>query len=70
MQLDINKFRKHRLCLGLTRSKLAEIVGVHRSTIKRIEDGTQFPTNITLQKLADVFEVQVSDLIIFENDEL
>lgn len=62
--------KARRESLGLSKYKLAEMVGVHRSTIGRIEEGTQFPNNETLQKLADVFGVQVSDLIIFENDEL
>jgi DNA-binding XRE family transcriptional regulator len=70
MKLDINKIKNKRESLGLTKSKLADIVEVHRSTIGRIEDGTHFPSTITLQRLADVFGIQVSDLIVFESDEL
>jgi len=39
--------------LGLNQVELAEIVGVYKNTISRIERGIVFPDETTLQKFAD-----------------
>lgn len=60
------KIAERRKALGLSKSKLAELVGVHRSTIGRIEKGITFPSTPVLHKLADVLEMDPKDLIIVE----
>jgi transcriptional regulator with XRE-family HTH domain len=60
--------KERRESLGLSKYRLAEMVGVHRSTIGRIEDGKQFPSTETLQRLAEALKVSPSDLVEFENE--
>jgi Predicted transcription factor, homolog of eukaryotic MBF1 len=51
---DISKqLRNLRLELRLNQAELAEIVGVYKNTISRIERGIVFPDETTLQKFAD-----------------
>ena len=52
-----------RLQAGLTQQQLADATGVHRTTITRIEQRTTEPTLASLQRIAEVLQVQVDDLI-------
>lgn len=60
--------KERRESLGLSKYRLAELAGVHRSTIGRIENGTLFPSNDVLQRVADALRVQPSDLVIFPKE--
>lgn len=48
---------------GLSQKKLAKLSGVAQSSISEIENGKSFPGVFTLQKLADVLEVSVDELL-------
>lgn len=48
---------------GVTQEKLAEIVGISRSTYYGYEKGTSEPTASTLMKLAHYFQVKTDDLL-------
>lgn len=56
-----------RVNAGLSQRELAAACGVHRNTIKSLEDGqTVRPSNA--KKVADFFEVQVTDLMPIEKE--
>lgn len=52
-----------RIKKGLTQKKLAELVGVSVATINRIETGKQILKIDMLNKLANVLEVPVNELL-------
>lgn len=47
----------------ITQSKLAEMAGVSRSTISRIENGMFMPDLITLVCIARALDVELADLL-------
>ena len=48
---------------GLTRSDLADLLGLDRTTIVKWETGKSYPRADTLIKLADLFECTIDDLL-------
>ena len=44
---------------GLTGAKLAEMLGVHESTINYYEKGKRYPSPRTAQSVADLFQISV-----------
>jgi len=52
---------------GLTQAKLARMLGLQRPNISRLESGTHLPSILLIQRLADVFQVAISDLIAEES---
>ena len=58
-----HKLAKVRASQGYTQSKLAELSGVHRVTIARIESGEISPNVRTLEKLAKALNVKVDELL-------
>lgn len=60
--LKIKEIRKQR---KLTREKLSELVGVDNGYISKLEIGQNFPTIGTLEKIANVLEVELSVLFQF-----
>lgn len=60
---------KIRIQRGLTQAKLAELTGIHKSTISKIERGQIQIDNVTgknLRKLADALKVTIEDLLVAE----
>lgn len=57
---NIKKFRKEK---GLTQKELADRVGISGAFMSLIEKGTNNPSEENLQKIADVLDVSVNDLI-------
>jgi transcriptional regulator with XRE-family HTH domain len=55
--------REARVNAGLSQRQLAEKLGVSREAIRRIEDGGGSARPATLLKLAQHFDVQVTDLL-------
>lgn len=51
---------------NLTQEQLAEKLGVFQKQVGNIETGTTFTTMVNLEKLADVFGLEIKDL--FEYD--
>ena len=60
LQDSIRNFRKAR---GLTQEELAVRLNVVRQTVSKWEKGFSVPDADTLQKLADILEVSVSQLL-------
>lgn len=54
---------KYRSRLGLSQEKFAELVGVSRNTISRIERGLTFPQNENLAKIRKILNLEDTDLI-------
>ena len=52
-----------RIKKNLTQKQLAELVGVSSSTINRIETGKQILKIDMLNKLAEILEIPVNDLL-------
>ena len=52
-----------RVTKGLTQKELAELVGVSSSTINRIETGRQVIKVDMLNKLANVLDISVNELL-------
>jgi transcriptional regulator with XRE-family HTH domain len=67
-----NKFgkrlRKIRRDRDMTQEQLAEAVGVTMEFISRMERGHHGPSFDTLQKIAEVLEVEVNEFFQFPND--
>jgi transcriptional regulator with XRE-family HTH domain len=62
--LNLQAVREER---GLSRSELAELVGLHQSNLSRIENGKQRPSDEMRLLIAEVLDVLVAD--IFDYDE-
>jgi DNA-binding XRE family transcriptional regulator len=60
MKNNIAKIRKRK---GLTQMELAELVGVNRFHISKIERGKRTPSVKLLIKIADVLNVSLDDLL-------
>jgi DNA-binding XRE family transcriptional regulator len=60
MKNNIAKIRKRK---GLTQMELAELVGVNRFHISKIERGKRMPSVKLLIKIADVLNVSLDDLL-------
>ena len=67
LQDNIRNLRKNR---GLTQEELAIRLNVVRQTVSKWEKGLSVPDAEMLQKLADVLEVSVSQLLGGESDQL
>ena len=57
----IKKLREQR---ALSLTDLAQIAGLNRVTINRIENGKQKPMPRTIRKLAEALQVKVEELIL------
>ena len=60
---QISKLAQVRKAQGLSQERLAELSGVHRVSIARIESGAITPNIRTLEKLASALQVAVTELI-------
>jgi len=59
---EIRKLRK------LTQEKLAELINVDSGYISKLEVGQNFPSIGTLEKIANVLEIELYDLFHFTNE--
>lgn len=48
---------------GLYQKELADIIGVSRPTVTQYENGTRTPDQVTLQKIADFFNISLDYLL-------
>lgn len=55
--------KKYRLIKGLTQKELSEKIEISRSFMSQIESGISKPSKDNLQKIADVLDVSLSDLL-------
>jgi len=63
-----NKLRVYRAMHNLTQEQLADQVGVSRQTIVAIENNKYLPSLGLAFKMARLFEVQIEDLFIYEDN--
>lgn len=63
------RIRDLRTERGLSQEKLAEQTGFHRTYIGMVERGERNLSLINIGKLADFFEVSLSELLDFERGE-
>ena len=59
----ISKLAQVRKAKGLSQDRLAELSGVSRITISRIESGNESPRVQTLQTLARALKVKLTDIL-------
>ena len=57
------KLRLKRIEKGLTQGELARRVGVSQNALSMCELGVHFPRKKTLDKLAEVLDCKIADLI-------
>jgi len=60
--LKVKELRKKR---KITQEKLSELIGVDNGYISKLEVGQNFPSLGTLEKIANVLEVDLSDFFQF-----
>jgi len=61
------KIREYRKQIKLKQSELADMVGVRRETIFRLENGLYNPSLKLAMDIAKIFEVPVEELFFFED---
>ena len=59
----IKELRKSK---GYTQERLAELINMEQNSISIIESGRNFPTLVTLEKIANVLEVDLSDFFNYD----
>lgn len=64
-----NRLKEYRARLNLNQSELGKLVHVSRQTISLIERGDYSPSVTLALKLAQIFEVSVEDIFIYQEDE-
>lgn len=66
----VTKIHEYRKKYHLQQSQLAEMVGVRRETIGKLENGKYNPSLKLAMDIAKVFNTSVEDIFLFtENDE-
>ena len=61
------RIKELRLSNNLTQEKLAELVGMERTNITRIEAGKHFPNAENLEKFAKIFNVLPNELFYIQH---
>lgn len=61
--LKIKELRKRK---GLTQEQLAELINMEQNSISVIESGRNFPTLGTLEKIAQILDVNLSDFFNYD----
>lgn len=62
------KIKEHRARLNMKQGKLAELVGVRRETIIRLEKGQYNPSLKLAMDIAKIFGTTVEELFSFEDE--
>lgn len=65
----ITKLKEHRAKTGMKQGDLAELVGVRRETIIRLEKGQYNPSLKLAMDIAKVFDTTVEELFFFCEEE-
>lgn len=64
-----NTLKIERAKLNITQEELAQKIGVSRQTINAMELGKYVPSTVLALRLAEVFQVEVSQLFILEKSD-
>ncbi len=67
LKLFGKRIKELRKSKNLTQEQLAEILGIYQKQIGNIETGNYFTTMPNLEKLANIFGVEIKDLFDFEH---
>lgn len=60
---NLNRIRKNK---NVSQEKLAHLIGTDRSQISRIERGLVNPTITTVKSIAQILDIDISELFQFE----
>ena len=63
------KLRELRTARGLTQQQLASLLGVTRQTIISLENDRYNPSILLAHKIAQIFDAQIEDIFIFEEED-
>ncbi len=63
------RLKELRMRQGLTQEKLSELLWIDPQHYCKMENGNHFPSLKNLLKLAEVLNVNVQDLVIYDNSE-
>ena len=55
---------------GLTQQQLASLLGVTRQTIISLENDRYNPSILLAHKIAQIFDAQIEDIFIFEEEDI
>ena len=64
----LNRLKEYRSRLGVNQTEMGKLAGVSRQTISQIERGDYSPSVTLALKLAKIFEVNVEDIFIYEEE--
>ena len=64
-----NRIRVARAEVRMTQQQLADAIGVSRQTINAIESGKFVPSTVLALKMAQIFEKQVEDIFILDDED-
>ncbi len=67
LKLFGRRIKELRKSKKMTQEQLSEILGLYQKQIGNIETGSYFTTMPNLEKLAEIFEVEIKDLFDFEH---
>ena len=65
-----NCIAEKRKARGLTQQQLAGLLGVTRQTIISLENDKYNPSILLAHKIARIFDTQIEDIFIFEEEDL
>ena len=66
LKLFGRRIKELRKSKKMTQEQLSEILGLYQKQIGNIETGSYFTTMPNLEKLAEIFDVEIKDLFDFE----
>lgn len=64
----LNRLKEYRSRLGVNQTEMGKLAGVSRQTISQIERGDYSPSVTLALKLANICEVNVEDIFIYEEE--
>ena len=64
-----NWIAENRKTRGLTQQQLASLLGVTRQTIISLENDRYNPSILLAHKIAQIFDAQIEDIFIFEEED-
>lgn len=67
LKLFGRRIKELRKSKKMTQEQLSEILGLYQKQIGNIETGSYFTTMPNLEKLAEIFDVEIKDLFDFEH---
>ena len=64
-----NRIEGNRKAGGMTQQQLAALLGVSRQTVISLESGKYNPSILLAHKIAQIFNMRIEDVFLFEEDE-